>query len=518
MGTSFHRIWFGPRAIPEVYEAYWQAWQRQFPQAEFITWRDGDIDRLELTRDRLNSLQNPVSRADLARYEILYRFGGIYLDCDIMPHNHFEPEEMTKQLTVCNEDASTRYCSIGFIGAPAQHPIFRDIIAHLLSNPVDETRPNHSTGPWLFGAFLKHHEHRRLPTASFYPYLYDQPLSSIRRVNLDQTLGIHVWGGSWLSPEIQQRKAMGLLDKGDLAEPAAMLVGREDEWSEDVKVLIGTIHDLRATSAQAAMVLHQNMSIAANDRTVFEFAKVTQWMLDRDPDLTVWQIGAADGVLVDPLRSLMINYDPRAVLLEPNPYMYAMLADNYANNRNARLLQQAYALDDQPLVLNAVNPEKAQALGLPRWVLGISSMHMDKNALGGKTIDHATTQRIQSCVERIKVSTISYSELLAASQGRTPDILVVDAEGMDQAILSDIFAHGARPAVIHFEIQCLEAHEQAAVETLLDGDYVTLQFGNDMTAYRQDVLFEYANAIYVEHGIPTILAPGLAKLHGLKAA
>lgn len=515
MTSLFHRIWFGDKAPPALYEQYWAAWQRQYPDCEFITWTDADIDRLPLTRDKLLQFSKPASRADLARYEILHQYGGIYLDCDVMPYQHAPVESLTTQLTVCNESESTQYCSIGFIGAPAGHPIFRDLIDHIVQSNADESRPNVTTGPWLFGAHVKRHPHKRLPVRAFYPYLYDEPFSSVGKRSLEDTIGIHVWGGSWQAPEILQDKALELIGKGDIVDASGIVADFEGEWADDVRVLIDMVRTIRSDSAQVAFVLNKDMSIASDDHTLFEFGKLVHWLLGESPDRMVWQIGAADGKLVDPLRPAMINYDPPALLLEPNPYMFALLEQGYRNNRNARLLPLAYSPDAGELVLNAVNPEKAQALKLPAWVAGLSSVYDDKNALGGKTIDEATTQLIQSCVERISVPVIDFDRLLAHAGGRHPDILVVDAEGMDKPIIDDILAHGSLPMVIHFEIQCLEPEEQKPMLAAMADEYVVLQFGNDMTAYRNDVIFEYARSLYIDNGIPTIFRQGLHMLNGL---
>ncbi|QXT34169.1 hypothetical protein KV697_09925 [Sphingomonas sanguinis] len=511
----FHRVWFGDTPIPSHYEAYWEAWQRQFPDARFITWTDADLPTLTISREKIESVSVMPMRADIARYEILYRFGGICLDCDVMPYQHFDVAEMSRMLTVCNEDASTDYCSIGFIGAPKGHAIFRELLDHIMSHDLDETRTNVSTGPWLFGAFLKRHAHRRLGTEAFYPYLYDQPLASVRHRTLEGTLGIHIWGGSWLPAQVRKDKAMDLLRKGDLEEPAAILAGYDDEWSQDIGVLIAGMRENRTNSVAIASVLNSNMSIDAEDHMAFEFAKVVAWLLDQDADRMVWQIGAADGMLVDPLRPVMINYDPPAVLLEPNPYMFAALERGYRKNRNAMLLPFAYGIEGGELVLNAINPGKVTELGLPRWVIGLSSIYDDKNAIGGKTVDEATKLQIQSCIEKIAVPVVTYQDVLAKTGGRAADILVVDAEGMDKAIILDILARGALPMVIHFEIQCLEAEEQHALLTALESDYVILRFGNDMTAYRSDVIAEYARTLYIEHGMPTIYRNGLRMLNGL---
>jgi FkbM family methyltransferase len=515
MSGVFHRIWFGTQPVPGSYEEYWQAWQRQFPDATFTTWRDEDIERLPLCRGKLLEFSSHISRADVARYEILYTYGGIYLDCDILPHQHFSVEEMTQTLTVCNETASLDYCSIGFIGAPPGHPVFLELIEYIKATDIDEAQPNKTTGPWLFGEFIKRHAHRRLPTEAFYPYLYDEPLSIVRKRSLGNTLGIHVWGGAWLPASLKKEKAMQLLGKGDIAEPYGIIASYADEWSNDIKVLLETIRDVRVKSVDAALVLNKSLSVAPADHVVFDFTNVVSWLLADNPERMVWQVGAADGTLVDPLRPAMINFDPPAMLLEPNPYLFAMLQQGYRNNANALLLPVAYGIEAGELVLNAINPDKVEQAGLPRWVLGISSVYDDKNALGGKTIDEATTQRIQTCVEQITVPALNFEQLLDQAQGRLPDILVVDAEGMDKAIIDDVLQHDHLPMVIHFEVQCLEPTEQQQLLASIASEYVVLQFGNDMTAYRNDVILEYAKAMYVLHGIPTFLRQGLLRLNGL---
>ena len=57
----------------------------------------------------------------------------------------------------------------------------------------------------------------------------------------------------------------------------------------------------------------------AESRKVFELLKVACWAFEKKSELVVWQIGAADGILVDPIRPLMVRFNPVSVLLEPNP-------------------------------------------------------------------------------------------------------------------------------------------------------------------------------------------------------
>lgn len=514
MSTTFHRIWFGDKAVPVEYEHYWQAWQRQFPECRFVTWRDDDIDRLTLSRNRLREFRSHAARADLARYEILHAEGGIYLDCDIKPHMPFAVDEMTSRLTVCNETDATDYCSIGFIATPPGHPLFLELVQHILSNPIDESRPNVFTGPWLFGAALQRHPHARLPTATFYPYLYDEPFATIRMRDLAQTFGIHIWGGSWLTPAAKQDTAWKLLGKGEITQTAAIVASLDGPWAQDAATMIDTIRDIRQKTLQVAPTLFPNLAIRPSDRPAFELGKVVDWLLAQNADRMVWQIGAADDALVDPLRPALINYDPPAVLLEPNPHLFAMLKKAYARNRNSRLLAAAYGRDGGGSTLNAINPAGAAAPGLPDRV-GLSSVHDDQNAVGGRTIDAATPEQIRHCLDPIPVPIIDHTTMLAQAAGRSPDILVVDAKGMERQIIDDILLHQASPQVIHFKIRSLDPADQQALLSLLADRYTVITFDNDMTAYRHDVILEYARALYVDHGLPTIFAEAVARINGI---
>jgi mannosyltransferase OCH1-like enzyme len=87
---SLHFVWVGskiPRwAIENIME-----WERLHPDWELEIWRDENMPELMNQRiyDRADRLfpRDAVGqfRADLARYEILYQFGGFYADVDTKP-------------------------------------------------------------------------------------------------------------------------------------------------------------------------------------------------------------------------------------------------------------------------------------------------------------------------------------------------------------------------------------------------------------------------------------------------
>jgi mannosyltransferase OCH1-like enzyme len=80
-----HQIWLGPHDPPTIWMDTWKenfcpkyAW-------EYRLWRDADVLEFGLVNKKeFDGGYTFQEKADIARYEILYRHGGIYLDCDMI--------------------------------------------------------------------------------------------------------------------------------------------------------------------------------------------------------------------------------------------------------------------------------------------------------------------------------------------------------------------------------------------------------------------------------------------------
>ena len=103
--------------------------------------------------------------ADLCRYELLNRFGGVYLDSnfvvDARLFQEVERLNVTKgaQVLLCNEDPcgldcvgakERRYISNSFIAGVRHHPVFRELISDAMLEDIDFASPyvNRTTGPY----------------------------------------------------------------------------------------------------------------------------------------------------------------------------------------------------------------------------------------------------------------------------------------------------------------------------------------------------------------------------------
>jgi GR25 family glycosyltransferase involved in LPS biosynthesis len=78
-----HLIWIGSKNIPTEINSWTIDFQNSNPDWKVIIWRDKDIDKLNLkNRKQYNEIIEICGKADIARYEILYRYGGMYIDAD----------------------------------------------------------------------------------------------------------------------------------------------------------------------------------------------------------------------------------------------------------------------------------------------------------------------------------------------------------------------------------------------------------------------------------------------------
>lgn len=507
--SSFHRVWFGSAPIPATYEAWWQGWQRQYPQAQFKTWRDDDAKCLPLLQSQIQAAEGAARKADLARYEILLRHGGIYIDSDMMPYHRFEFDRVAADLVVCNESDDNRYCSNSFIAARAGLSMFERMVEAARIMRLNDLPANEETGPWFFGRHVETNLAQRLPTQAFYPYGHAERFSSTFSRCLDNSYGIHVWSGSWLDRERRLERAMASLVAGDLHDSQALLGDLKDKEAATLCDLSQRIRFAREAAFDAATHPALLNSATADEARPFALLKGLNYLLEREADALLWQIGAADGILVDPIRPMMVLHDPRAVLFEPHPRIFSMLEKNYARNDRAILVNGAVGPRRGEMGLNAIDTDAARELGLPDWVLGISSAFDDRNPIGGLDVAPELAAQIGRCVSRLEVPALDVASALTITAGEAPDIVVVDAEGMDAAVVCAILDFPIRPRLIQYEAQWMTGAEQDSLAARLDSNYVCFRFGNDCVAYRNDFLLEYAQHLYIQHGLPTLFAANL---------
>lgn len=80
-----HIIWISDKALPITVKSWSNEFKKEYIDWEVKIWRDEDIERLGLINKReYDNMKQLCGKAQIARYEILYRYGGMYLDADML--------------------------------------------------------------------------------------------------------------------------------------------------------------------------------------------------------------------------------------------------------------------------------------------------------------------------------------------------------------------------------------------------------------------------------------------------
>lgn len=79
-----HYFWLGGSRMPQEYEKHMESWRRFCPDYEIMRWDESNYDfsKYRYAREALESRQYMYA-TDVARKDILYRYGGIYFDTDV---------------------------------------------------------------------------------------------------------------------------------------------------------------------------------------------------------------------------------------------------------------------------------------------------------------------------------------------------------------------------------------------------------------------------------------------------
>lgn len=129
-----HFIWLGS-SLPDKYDKFIASWAKYHPDWEIKIWLDQDIEDLNLQNKHLfNASNNYGYKSDLARYEILYRFGGLYVDIDFECLTSFDFLHKNYEF-YAGLFPNQGVLANGVIAAKAGHPILKDCVDKLKSLP-----------------------------------------------------------------------------------------------------------------------------------------------------------------------------------------------------------------------------------------------------------------------------------------------------------------------------------------------------------------------------------------------
>ncbi len=122
-----HIIWIGNKDLPETLSSWTTDFCRKNPDWTLRLWGNSELENLNLfNADSYRKIPEMCGKADIARYEILYRFGGMYIDADTLWLNKPSPSLTRGLLNVAREDNGL--ILNGWFSCIPRHPFFLYII------------------------------------------------------------------------------------------------------------------------------------------------------------------------------------------------------------------------------------------------------------------------------------------------------------------------------------------------------------------------------------------------------
>lgn len=222
----FHQIWVGTKPFPQEYKLWQKTWQN-VPGWQYKLWTDEDVEKLEFPNKQLYFAEkNMGARADILRIELLYQYGGVYVDADFeLLKSEFFDALNTSYDFYCGLsplDQETLVINNALIGSIAQHPVIAACREGLAKKGCYKkgTFDIVNNGPGLLTKMILTHAGKGyrdiiLPPTFLYPLGINQksknnylemPLEELcydikRDVSKPESIAIHWWEGSWKVPE-----------------------------------------------------------------------------------------------------------------------------------------------------------------------------------------------------------------------------------------------------------------------------------------------------------------------------
>ncbi len=205
------------------------------------------------------------------------------------------------------------------------------------------------------------------------------------------------------------------------------------------------------------------------------FRLAVEWLSQRrGAPLKFIQVGANDGVFGDPIRAYVIDHGWTGILCEPQPSVFTKLKENYATAAERLVFENV-----------AVGPGSDSITLYQAPGVALKEQAATPHALTVTSADRATVARQTGVSERdlvqLKVPMVTLDALVERHGFADFDVLQVDVEGYDVAVLETLSLRRTRPGVIQFEHGHLSRRDLGRVANLLESNGYMLYFGGHAT-------------------------------------
>lgn len=193
---TIHQIWVGPDPLPGEFRPYVKSWKKHHPKWEHILWTEKNLPDDPVRSEVLDRLRSPIERSDMLRLELLYRFGGVYVDTDLECRRPLD-EVIGDHAFVATYFKPSRVTNT-FLASVPRHPLLERALAEIKPRQIYGFDKEVAGPPFIARLVAQYPDVAYLEP----PLLF--PNSENER---ERAIGIHHMSRTWKDPD-GLRKAM----------------------------------------------------------------------------------------------------------------------------------------------------------------------------------------------------------------------------------------------------------------------------------------------------------------------
>lgn len=223
---KIHYCWFGGRPLPSLARKCIRSWEKYLPDYEIVRWDESnyDVNKVQYMREAYAAGKYAFV-SDYARFDILYRHGGLYFDTDV---ELIKPLEdiiaagpfMGCENPSCPEDTSASLAvnpGLG-LGAVPGLSLYKEILEkyETLSfnhdeDAVPKTVVEYTTELLVKKGLKNTPAIQNIEGINVYPNDFFCPLSyETGKLRItENTVSIHHFAATWVSPSQKFKKRLG---------------------------------------------------------------------------------------------------------------------------------------------------------------------------------------------------------------------------------------------------------------------------------------------------------------------
>ncbi len=211
-----HYCWFGHNEKPASVLKCIKSWQKYCPDYEIIEWTEDNYDiNANLYCKQAYENKKWAFATDYARLDIVYKYGGVYLDTDVEVIRPIE--DLLKHKCFIGRQHGFQVNTGAGFGAEKGHPLIKIMLDDYQNIPfikengeMDLWTCPHRNSQWLFKNGMKFDDsYQEICDASIYPIEYFSPKDAYSREvsKTKNTYSIHHCDGSWSESETKYNHA-----------------------------------------------------------------------------------------------------------------------------------------------------------------------------------------------------------------------------------------------------------------------------------------------------------------------